>query len=244
MIVKPIKTKRVGLKSCSTVELIEQFVKEIKEKSIVCVTSKVVSYCEGNVAKVNTQSDKEKLIKVEADYYVRLKKEFYGKKYLTIKRGAFIGDSGIDISASKDLYLLWPKDPQSTANQIRKYLIKKFKIENIGVIITDSKSAPLKRGATGVSIAYSGFMPLKGEKKVANLVDGLAAAAVLVMGEAGEQQPIALIEDIPFVKFTQGNPGDEELQNFYLKMDEDIFKELLRQVSWKRNERSGIVECS
>src|SRR6266508_2193439 len=69
--------------------------------------------------------------------------------------------------------------------------------------ITDSKTAPLRVGVTGVTLAYSGFQALNdyvGTKDLfgrawrmikVNVVDALATAAVLVMGEGSEQTPLA-----------------------------------------------------
>ena len=37
----------------------------------------------------------------------------------------------------------------------------RFSLKNVGVIITDSRTTPLRWGVTGFSIAYSGFEPLK-----------------------------------------------------------------------------------
>jgi F420-0:gamma-glutamyl ligase len=53
------------------------------------------------------------------------------------------------------------------------------------------------------------------------------------MGEGTEQTPIAVISDVPFVKFQQHNPTKEELEFFYIKnKEEDLFAPFLNAVKW------------
>jgi F420-0:gamma-glutamyl ligase len=64
---------------------------------------------------------------------------------------------------------------------------------------------------------------------------GLAAAAVLAMGEGTEQTPIAIITDVSFVKFQQRDPTKEELEYFYIKnKEEDLFAPFLNAVKWQK----------
>jgi len=139
---------------------------------------------------------------------------------------------------------LWPEDAQKTANQIREHLVKKFKVKKVGVVITDSTSTPLRLGTTGIALGFSGFEPLNdynGTKDLfgrpfevswANVAGGLAAAAVLAMGEGTEQTPMALIKDVPFVKFKTTNPTKEELAGFNIPINDDLFAPFLNKVKW------------
>jgi F420-0:gamma-glutamyl ligase len=64
---------------------------------------------------------------------------------------------------------------------------------------------PLRAGVVGVALGYAGFRGLReyrGEPDIfgyplkvtrTNIADGLATAAVLMMGEGNEQQPLATI---------------------------------------------------
>ena len=127
---------------------------------------------------------------------------------------------------------------------------EKFQIKNLGVIITDSKTTPLRWGVTGTAIAYSGFKPLNDligtpdlfgrELKMTkvNILDGLAAAAVLVMGEGIEQTPLAIIEDTSFVQYSDENPSDEELASLKISIDDDIYAPLLTKVDWQKGEKT------
>jgi dihydrofolate synthase / folylpolyglutamate synthase len=142
---------------------------------------------------------------------------------------------------------LWPKDPQKTTNEVRQYLRKKFGLEKVGIVITDSKTNPLRWGVTGVSIAHSGFAPMNdyigtgdifGKKlkyTKTNIMDALGGVAVLTMGEGKEQTPLAIVEDIPFVNFQQRNPTQKELKEVRIGMlKDDLYRELLQSVQWQK----------
>lgn len=145
---------------------------------------------------------------------------------------------------------MWPHDAQKTDNVIRKYLQDKFRLKNIGVIITDSKTTPLRWGVTGTAIAYSGFEPLNdliGSKDLfgrelkmtkVNILDGLAASAVLVMGEGTEQTPLAVIEETDFVKFVDSDPSEAELNSLKISIEDDIYAPLLTKVDWQKGEKN------
>jgi F420-0:gamma-glutamyl ligase len=46
------------------------------------------------------------------------------------------------------------------ANEVRAYLGERFSCRQVGVVIIDSKTTPLRWGVTGVAIAHSGFLAL------------------------------------------------------------------------------------
>ena len=68
---------------------------------------------------------------------------------------------------------------------------------------------PLRSGITGVALGYAGFQGIRdyrGKPDIfgrkfkfsrTNVADSLATAAVLVMGEGNERQPLAIIEKSP-----------------------------------------------
>lgn len=246
MKITPIKTDKI-IPGRKLFGILDRYVKKLPERSILAVTSKVVSICEGRIVKVGS-IDKTKLIEEEADYFLPLKQSKYNV-VLTIKRNMLIPSAGVDESNGNGYYILWPRDPQRTANEIRVHLTKKFKRKNIGVIITDSKTSPLRLGTTGTVLAHSGFSALKNYigqpdifgKKLkmtkANASEALAVAAVLAMGEGNEQTPLALIEDVPFVRFQSANPSSREAKELSINPDDDLYAPLLRGVSWRRGKK-------
>jgi putative folate metabolism gamma-glutamate ligase len=223
----------------------------MEENSILVVTSKIVSICEGRIQKINhkTESeDKEKLVKEESEMYIDRNENQYGF-YLTITQNLLIPTAGIDESNGNGYYILWPQKPYDTANKIRKHLEEKFGVQNVGVIITDSKTTPLRWGTTGVSIAHSGFNALndyRGKPDLfdrtmrvtkANVADGLAAGAVVCMGEGQEQTPIALISELSNIEFTNRDTTDEEIRTLRIALDDDVYAPILKRAPWRKGQK-------
>ena len=247
MKVIPIKSEIVRAKKRSLLSLLDQFVVNVPERSILAVTSKIVSLCEGRV--MDKDIEKQSLIEKEADLFLAPEENIYGIS-MTIKRDLLIPAAGIDESNGGGQYVLWPRDPQKTANAVRVYLTKRFSLKYVGVLITDSKTTPLRWGTTGTTLAHSGFVGVnnyigtpdlfgkKFEVTKVNVRDGLAASAVLVMGEAREQTPIALITSVPFVRFQDRDPTKKELEALRISMDEDLYGPILKRAPWKRGKIS------
>ncbi len=158
-----------------------------------------------------------------------------------------ISASGIDESNGDDNYILWPEDPQRSANEIRHYLSERFGLKKVGVMITDSSVYPLRYGTLVIPIAHSGFVASNDyrgqpdlfdrpfEVSISSLAGGLAAAAGVVMGEGTEQTPIAVIEDLPFIEFQDRDPTQKELDDFYIPiLKDDLFAPFLGSVKWQK----------
>ena len=204
----------------------------ITEKSILCVTSKIVSLAEGRVVCLKNQ-DKTKLIKQESELYIG---EIGYGTHLTIKEGMLIPSAGVDESNSptKGECILYPKNPFKQADTLRKALQKKLGLKQIGLIITDSRTFPLRAGTVGVALSYSGFKGVKsliGKKDLfgrplkitrMNLVDSLASSAVMLMGEGAECCPLAVIQNIPLVWTTKTQPKEVKID-----LKKDLYYPLL-----------------
>ena len=221
-------------------------IKSLKENSVVAITSKVVAIGEGRCIPVDKISKDELVIK-EADKYLPREASPGGWILHTIKNNMLIASSGVDESNGAGYYILWPKNPKLWVKKIWQFLKSKLKIKNLGVIITDSRLVPLRRGVVGIAIAYFGFKPLKdyrGKKDIfgrefrmetSNIPDSLATAAVLEMGEGLEQQPIAIISDISQIEFIDKQFKPKSLDDsFEIPQKEDMFYPFLSSVSWKK----------
>ena len=243
-----IKTHKITKKDTDLFLVLDKYLPKLTEGSIVAITSKIVAICEGRV--VDPKGiDKDELVKQEAEVYLPRSMSKYNF-LLTLKHNMIIASAGIDESNANGLYVLWPKDPQGAANRIRKYLQEKFHVKNVGVVITDSRTSPLRWGVTGISLAHSGFSSLNnyiGKKDIfknplkvtmANVADGLAAASVLVMGEGAEQTPLAVVEDLPFITFQGRNPTVKELKQLRIELKDDIYGPMLTGVKWRKG-KSG-----
>jgi len=176
---------------------------EVKDGSIIAVSSKVAALWEGRTAPI---SKKDLLIKKEADYYLKT-----ALCYFTIKDGMVMTNAGVDESNIKNKIVLLPKDSYKTAAKLRTSLLKKYKIKNLGIILTDSMILPLRAGVIAAAVGYSGFRGVKdcrGQKDLSgkklkmtlvDIADTLASAAALMMGEGAEKCPLAAIENAPVV---------------------------------------------
>jgi F420-0:gamma-glutamyl ligase len=67
-----------------------------------------------------------------------------------------------------------------------------------------------------------------------NIANGLAAAAVTLMGEGSEQTPLAVLEDISFVEFQRRNPTEQEVINLKIEREDDLYWPLLQLAPWKK----------
>lgn len=244
MHITSIKTNKVIAGNDSLTDILDLYLKNCPENSVLVVTSKIVAICEGRVVPA-AKADKDALIKQEAQYYLPRSASKYDTM-LTINHNILIPAAGIDESNGNGNYILWPQDPQKSANELRAYLVKRFRRKHVGVIITDSKTTPLRWGTTGITLAHSGFEALNSyiqkpdifgrnlKMTKANVADALSASAVLVMGEGNEQTPLALIEDLPFVKFQPRNPTKKELQELQIALEDDVYAPVLMGARWKK----------
>lgn len=247
MIVSAIKTRPMNPPKDDLWEVLLSSFKSLQEGSVVAVTSKIVSIGEGRCIPVEDFPDKDELVVMETDKYLPRKATPGGLVMHTIKNDVFVASAGIDESNGNGYYTLWPENPQFSAKRIWEFLRKEFKINNLGIVITDSRLMPLKRGVVGIAIGYFGFKPIrdyrgkkdifgrKFEMETSNLPDSLATAAVLEMGEGNEQTPLALITDISFLEFTDTLPKDDGGEfGFKIPEKEDIFYPLFSAVKWKK----------
>ncbi len=178
-----------------------------QEGVILAITSKIISLHEGRLVSPNNVNKLE-LIKKEADHYLG---EIGFGCHLTIKQAQLIATAGIDESNSEQGdFILYPLDPYVSARSLREGLMGKLalqnvKLKNLGILVTDSQTKPLRHGVVGSCVSFAGFHPVKscvGDLDIfkrplkmtkQNFADGLAAAAVITMGEADECCPLALI---------------------------------------------------
>jgi len=132
------------------------------------------------------------------------------------KLGFVCANAGIDRSnviqgegSEDESVLLLPKDPDRSAREIRLSLEKTWD-QSVGVLIIDSHGRAWRNGTVGISIGFSGLpgiVDLRGEPdlfgyelKVTQIavVDELAAAASLMMGQADEGLPVVHVRGFPY----------------------------------------------
>ncbi len=240
MHIKVLKTHPIKIGE-SLLEILDRYVVTLPERTILAITSKVVSLCQRRIVPQDSVKDKYELVMQEADAYLAQEDCPY---HLTIKNQILIPSAGIDQSNGGGAYILYPENIQQTAADLWRYLCNRHGLTQVGVIITDSHTTPLRKGVTGLSLGWCGFEPLHsyvGEPDIfgqalrvtqINILDALAASAVFVMGEGAEQTPIALIEDAPKIRFLPYPPSKEQEQSIQIPLEEDIYAPLLKNAPW------------
>lgn len=238
---KAIKTHKVSVGE-SIEDILDQHLTSLESGDVIAITSKIISLCQGRVLQKSSIS-KQDLIKQEADSVLYTESNPYDL-YLTIKDNILIPSAGIDESNGNGVYILYPQNIQTVAYTIWQYLRAKFSIENLGVIITDSHTTPMRRGVTGITLGWCGFEPLYSyvnkpdiygnlmHVTQINILDALATAAVFVMGEGSEQTPIAVINNAPKISFVARPPSAQEERNVVISMAEDLYAPLLMGAKW------------
>ncbi|MFA5135649.1 MAG: coenzyme F420-0:L-glutamate ligase [Patescibacteria group bacterium] len=247
MLTRAIKTRLLQPPRDDFFSAIKARLQRIPERSIVVVASKAVSIHEGRCIPVADVPDKDALVYSEADKHLPRSKTPHGYAVLTIKDRILIPSAGIDESNAGAYYILWPKKPMRSAKELWQFLRTEYQVKNFGVIIADSHTVPMRRGTMGIAIGYYGLHPINDYRGTGDLfgrklkvstvdvVDSLAATAVLAMGEGSEQQPLALITGVPFATFS-ARPYQPKgrRSSLHIGWNEDLYGPLLRAVTWKK----------
>jgi len=160
---------------------------------------------------------------------------------LCMKNGTLLPNAGVDASNAPPGHLVpLPHDPDASADRIRKEIFTRCNVHT-GVIVADSRTHAMRVGCSGVAIGCAG-MPsiiddrgrsdLFGRKLLVTkraLADNIATAAELVMGEADECTPVAIVRGL-------GIPLSEEVGVEEIAAEECLFMGTLRNISKKENE--------
>ncbi len=242
---KVYKTHRITTQD-SLFALIDAYVPTLKERSVLAITSKIISLCEGSVVEKTSVPSKEALIQQYAEAYLDYTHELPTEHsiQITVKNNILIPSAGIDESNGEGIYILYPKSVEQSAIAIWEHIRKRDNLQEVGILITDSHTTPMRRGVTGLGLGWCGFTPIYSYigkpdcfgnplrvTKVNNL-DALAAAAVFCMGEGDEQTPFAVITNAPKIVFQSFHPTQEEKDDVRIPMEEDIYAPLLKRARW------------
>lgn len=191
----------------------------IQNMDILVVTHVVVSRAEGNVVNLDEVSPSEfarntasqfgkdpALVEVVLRESKRIVRMGDGNIITETRHGFVCANAGVDrsnVEGERNVALL-PKDPDLSAELIRRE-IKRLTGCEIAVIVSDTHGRPLRIGEINVAIGVAGMKPIRdrrGEKdlfgyvlrvKQTAIADELSSAAELVIGQAGEAVPVAII---------------------------------------------------
>lgn len=149
-------------------------------------------------------------------------------------RGLVCINAGIDKSniRGRSSYALLPVDPDGSAAKCR-LRIRELTGKDVGVVVCDTFSRPFRRGQVNFAIGASGvaaFRDYRGKKdlfgqvlKVKNsaVLDEVAAAAELLMGQAQEATPVVVFRGLTDAVGSCEKCSAADLQ---ISGQEDLFK--------------------
>jgi coenzyme F420-0:L-glutamate ligase/coenzyme F420-1:gamma-L-glutamate ligase len=153
---------------------------------------------------------------------------------LCMKNGTLLPNAGVDSSnAPLGCVTPLPKDPDRSALTIKKAIESRCRV-TIGVIIADSRTHAMRRGCSGVAIGAAGFSAVIDDRGRTDLfgrtlevtkravADNISSAAELVMGEADERTPGAIIRGL-------GMPMGDQTGIETISADECLFMGMIRK---------------
>jgi coenzyme F420-0:L-glutamate ligase/coenzyme F420-1:gamma-L-glutamate ligase len=196
-----------------------------RRQDIVVVTQKIVSKAEGRYLDLATLAPSSRAVELAAatGKDARLVQAILSQSAAILRvapgvivtetrHGFVMANAGLDQSNLDDgdggrRVLLLPEAPDRSAEAIKARLDAHFGT-NIGVIVSDSVGRAWRLGTVGLAIGAAGVPAIidrRGERDLAGralevtevgFADAVAAAAVLVMGEAAEARPAALVRGL------------------------------------------------
>ena len=147
------------------------------------------------------------------------------------RQGFVCANSGVDRSnvPGEDVVALLPEDPDESARRIREG-VERLTGRRVAVIVSDTHGRPLREGEINVAIGVSGMKPIRdrrGERDLFGYVlrvkrtavaDEVASAAELVIGQADEGIPVAIVRGYEFER-----SEDATARELIMPRDRDLF---------------------
>ncbi len=195
----------------------------LRSGDVIVLAQKIVSKSEGRRVKLSgvtpsclaldlaQQTGKDprlvELVLSESNEVVRFRRDVLIVEH---RLGFVMANAGVDQSNIEDAEacaLLLPVDPDASCRKLRNAIRERHGIE-VAVIINDSHGRAFRNGVVGVAIGAAGLpalLDLRGEPDLfgrqlriteVGHADEIAAAASLVMGQAGDGLPIVLCRGV------------------------------------------------
>lgn len=219
---------------------------EIEDGDILIVAQKVISKAEDRVVQLDTVKPSRKALEIaeatgknpklvelvlsESKRFLKASQEIL---IVEDKRDMVNINAGIDKSNIKgaNRYALLPVEPDESARRLRSS-ITELTGKNVGVIISDTYSRSFRRGQVNFAIGLGGIDPFfdyRGSEdlfgyvmqvKFSAVVDELASAAELVMGQGKEAIPVAIVKGLNRINFGE----ESSSRDLVISEKEDLFK--------------------
>ncbi len=204
-----------------------------RDGDVLVLAQKIVSKAEGRIVDIETvtasaraielagQIGKDpRVVEVILGEAVRVVRARPNLLIVEHKRGWVMANAGVDQSnvGGTGRLLLLPEEPDASAEALRAALSARFGVR-LGVVINDSFGRAWRRGTAGIAIGAAGLpalVDLRGqpdlfgrilEVSIIGYADEIAAAASLLMGQAGEGQPAVLVSGLAWTA-PEGSASD------------------------------------
>jgi len=193
---------------------------ELMDGDILVVSSKFIAVSEGRVVDLETVVPSARAAAVSrrlnispelCELVIRESDDVIGGVagfMLTLKEGLLTPNAGIDKSnIEHGKVVLYPRSPLESAIALVEEARFRRGVE-IGVVVSDSRLMPTRKGTVGVALAAAGMeaiVDLRGKQdlfgnvlKVTSqaIADDLCSGAQVVMGEADESAPLILVRGL------------------------------------------------
>jgi len=230
----------------------------IEDNDILVVAEKPLASTEGRIVKLSDVkvsskarrlAQKYDIVPEVAELIVRESDEILGgvpHVLLTIRNNTLMASAGVDKSNVPPGHAcLLPADSRASAARLREQ-VKQRLGKTIGTMVIDSRTQPLRLGNVGLALGVAGFRPVQDDRGKADLfgnilrikrrgiADNLASACELVIGEAAESVPAALVRDAP-VEFVDQSFDSSEM---WISPRECMYMAIFEQ--WRRGKKTSV----
>lgn len=196
----------------------------LEPNDIIVIAQKIVSISENAVIDLNNVVASDKALEMahqtgrspeECQVFLDESSEIIeiiGRHVVTRHKIGYVCTSaGVDKSNVSDkknrLVTLLPKNPDTSAQNIRQQIQLSLGV-NVAIIINDSMGKPYRKGSISEAIGIAGITALE-EKETHDLfgnvsrtqialVDEIASAATILMGEANEKSPVVIVKGVTY----------------------------------------------
>ncbi|MHA3964313.1 MAG: coenzyme F420-0:L-glutamate ligase [Candidatus Thorarchaeota archaeon SMTZ1-45] len=224
MNILPIKT-RIITPADSLLDVILKGIEdaglELEDDDILAIAETPLGTTEGRVVALSDVTPSEQaeelahqydILPEVAELIIREADEILGgipHVVLTIKNNTLMANAGVDKSNVPPGHAsLLPTNPRASAERLRNEIRSRLGKE-VGIIVIDSRTQPLRLGNVGMALGVAGFYPVaddRGRKDLFGnelhitrraIADNLASACTAVMGESDESIPAVIIRNAP-----------------------------------------------
>jgi coenzyme F420-0:L-glutamate ligase / coenzyme F420-1:gamma-L-glutamate ligase len=217
----------------------------IQPHDVIVVTHVVVSKSEGNIVNLDEVKPSQRAIELAkqthkdpalVEVILQETKEIVriGPNSIITEslNGCISANAGVDrsnVSGDRNVVPL-PKNPNGTAAGLRKEIMHISGASEVAVIVSDTHGRPFRNGEINIAVGYAGFKPIRdrrGEKdlfgyvlriKQTAVADELASAAELVIGQADEGIPAAIIRGYNYTA------NEEQTTSLIRAKEKDLFR--------------------